>query len=114
MHVLVIHRCATTLQQVCRALQAAGLTCECHSSPVAAAYTFAFSGVPFEAVLVDGEMGKECSNGVLQVIRALQPDIHIQVAETALEACRVAGDLQRTAKEPHPLATAKFAGGRLR
>lgn len=113
MHVLVIHRCTNTLQQICQTLQEVGLTCECHNSPVAAAYTFAFSGVPFEAVLVDAELGKERSGGVLQVIRALQSDICIQIADTALEARQIAGELQRTTKELLPLAVAKPAAGPL-
>lgn len=103
MHVLAIHRCAPTLQQICQALQCAGLTCECHSSPVAAAYTFAFSKIPFDAVFVDRGLMWGPEGNVLQVIQSLQPGVPVHVADTASEAHRAAFDLLRMTQGPHVL-----------
>lgn len=103
MHVLAIHRCAPTLQQICQALQRAGLTCECHSSPVAAVYSFAFSKVPFDAVFVDRALMRVPEGNVLRVIQTLQPGVPVHVTDTAVEAFRAAFDLLRMAQGPHIL-----------
>ncbi|GAB7081023.1 hypothetical protein [Megalodesulfovibrio paquesii] len=103
MHVMVIHSCRQTLERLRSLLQQTGLQCECHTSPVAAAYTFAFSNVQYVAVLAGREVGTLREGNVLQVIRSLQPSVNVQYVDTPEEALLAAREILGSSTESPPL-----------